>query len=312
MDTLTSSTSFLPVHDIQAHVRLMKSFRKLQDDLQPGGIPFNQQSGVPLPSSLTISFVQRAVQRFGVWLNSLNGSGDVLSPFQKEHIPPLDVLMVWYAYMLSPGTYYEDSRNTASALATLGGMPWDKITEGMTPTQEQVTHWEKLTSLPFHPMTSDKPHAKLLNVPHFGTDLVSAVLRQSGSVVRMLAEIKSHESAGNDQWINDAISRYPSFMRLPIGDHVPPVDVDIVWHTHQLSGTRYWDESLVYFGHQIDHDDSQGVEIIRKGRELMKETVDVSKGKGEMLVPFPQSLQPCFCIRAEARISASRTNSEDF
>lgn len=112
MDTLTSSTSFLPVHDIQAHVPLMKSFRKLQDDLQPGGIPFNQQSGVPLPSSSTISFVQRAVQRFGVWLSFLGGSGDVLSHFQK-HIPPLDVLMVWYAYMLSPGTYYEDSRNTA-------------------------------------------------------------------------------------------------------------------------------------------------------------------------------------------------------
>lgn len=58
--------------------------------------------------------------------------------------------------------------------------------------------------------------------------------------MNMLAEIKWHCDHALDEWINNAIIRYSQFMRLPEGDYVPPVDVDIIWHTHQLSGPKYW------------------------------------------------------------------------
>jgi hypothetical protein len=56
----------------------------------------------------------------------------------------------------------------------------------------------------------------------------------------MLDDIETYERTGDGQWMDDATKRYPAFMKLPPGDHVPPMDVDIVWHTHQLSGTKYW------------------------------------------------------------------------
>jgi hypothetical protein len=60
-------------------------------------------------------------------------------------------------------------------------------------------------------------------------------------------------------------------MRLPENGLLPPLDVDIIWHTHQLVGTKYWlvilffnavwshlserDDTFLFFGVYIDHND---------------------------------------------------------
>jgi Glycine-rich domain-containing protein-like len=74
--------------------------------------------------------------------------------------------------------------------------------------------------------------------------LPQQVLRQSQSLMNMLSELKWHLDHTLDEWINNAIIRYAQFMRLPEAECVPPVDVDIIWHTHQLAGPKYW---LVFF-----------------------------------------------------------------
>jgi hypothetical protein len=51
-----------------------------------------------------------------------------VSPFpENEPLPPLDVLMIWHTYMLSPSKYYQDSELKYPVIKNLGGMPWDKI-----------------------------------------------------------------------------------------------------------------------------------------------------------------------------------------
>ncbi|KAK5135942.1 hypothetical protein LTR08_004400 [Meristemomyces frigidus] len=75
-------------------------------------------------------YVARAVDRFDAWLSKLlpganpvsvltlkteGPRGDVCEPiygpallFNKDNMPPVDVLMVWHAYMLNPRAYLED------------------------------------------------------------------------------------------------------------------------------------------------------------------------------------------------------------
>jgi len=55
----------------------------------------------------------------------------------------------------------------------------------------------------------------------------------------MLHAVQEHENDGNGEWIVHAIKDYPQYMRLPEGNYVPPVEVDIIWHTHQLCGLTY-------------------------------------------------------------------------
>jgi hypothetical protein len=57
----------------------------------------------------------------------------------------------------------------------------------------------------------------------------------------MLHAVKMHNLKDDDngEWIVRAIEDYPRYMRLPKVNFVPPVEVDVIWHTHQLSGITY-------------------------------------------------------------------------
>ncbi|KAF8810910.1 hypothetical protein BYT27DRAFT_7208951 [Phlegmacium glaucopus] len=109
------SSPTIPVDDVKAHILLMMSISKLQETIEGRPIAVDNQSGKLLPSQETVTYIQNAVQCF-------------LSPSPEgEPIPPLDVLMIWHAYMLSPSIYYQDSGIEFPVLKTLGGMPWNKI-----------------------------------------------------------------------------------------------------------------------------------------------------------------------------------------
>jgi Glycine-rich domain-containing protein-like len=117
------SNPTIPVDDVKVHIHLMISINKLQESVEGGPFAIDGESGDLLPSQETMTYIQNAVQRFRMWLDYLT-----VSPCpEKEPIPPLDVLMIWHAYMLSPGVYYQDSGIEFPVLKTLGGMPWHKI-----------------------------------------------------------------------------------------------------------------------------------------------------------------------------------------
>ncbi|KAJ6529147.1 hypothetical protein DFH09DRAFT_934890, partial [Mycena vulgaris] len=78
--------------------------------------------------------------------------------------PPLDVLMVWHAYMLNPGWYSEDT-NRIEALKGLqdAGIAFGgALGRGLQnlvvsePSKGRVDHWTKMTGTPFDPFESAK------------------------------------------------------------------------------------------------------------------------------------------------------------
>ncbi|KAH8831767.1 hypothetical protein DL96DRAFT_1459646 [Flagelloscypha sp. PMI_526] len=94
----------------------------------------------------------------------------------------------------------------------------------------------------------------------FSTDLAAAVLRQFDFTSKMKSlpwglEFKTTE---DERPLIHAIARYHSFMNLMAsrpGFYVPTLDIDLAWHTHQLSGVQYERDCFEYVGKFIDHDD---------------------------------------------------------
>ncbi|KAH9031145.1 hypothetical protein EDB85DRAFT_2243135, partial [Lactarius pseudohatsudake] len=96
----------------------------------------------------------------------------------------------------------------------------------------------------------------------FSVDLIGAVLRQ-GSFVRNIYDLgwtsssyfEKHEDAAV---LHHAIVRYHAFLDLMSSSQmvvVPTLDIDLVWHSHQLSGPRYHKDCRTNVGRYIDHDD---------------------------------------------------------
>ncbi|KAK5167340.1 uncharacterized protein LTR77_007039 [Saxophila tyrrhenica] len=92
-------------------------------------------------------YVSRAVGRFEAWINSLfpnprplkcaefmvyGKAGTLCEPtqmsrrltFNKSNMPPMDVLMVWHAYMLNPRAYLEDCLRNGWMTLWHTGFPW--------------------------------------------------------------------------------------------------------------------------------------------------------------------------------------------
>ncbi|GAA5858901.1 hypothetical protein JCM8547_007148 [Rhodosporidiobolus lusitaniae] len=94
----------------------------------------------------------------------------------------------------------------------------------------------------------------------FSPDLAMAVLRQ-GTFIDKMASLNW---LGPDRFQHDvtvlrrSITRYHAFMDLiacsPNMFCVPTLDIDLAWHTHQLS-SFYQADSVAYLGRFVDHDD---------------------------------------------------------
>ncbi|KAH9828316.1 large-conductance mechanosensitive channel [Teratosphaeria destructans] len=124
-------------------------------------------------------FVSRAVYRFEAWILALlpqahmitirelvagARSGRLLDrpataplQFSKNNMPPVDVLMVWHAYMLNPRAYLEDSIRYGRTSLWHTPFPWsaaasciDSHAFGYEVGETAKPHFEEMTSLPWH------------------------------------------------------------------------------------------------------------------------------------------------------------------
>ncbi|KAH9930344.1 uncharacterized protein B0H18DRAFT_905631 [Fomitopsis serialis] len=97
----------------------------------------------------------------------------------------------------------------------------------------------------------------------FSIDLVGAVIRQGSFTDKM--HVFGWTSPGYfDKPIDEvvlvhAITRYHAFLDMmtssPASFFVPTLDIDLIWHTHQLMAGKYADDCMKYVGRYIDHDD---------------------------------------------------------
>ncbi|KAJ7908144.1 hypothetical protein B0H13DRAFT_2662147 [Mycena leptocephala] len=143
---------FVTTAQIKDHLALLTAFANLRSKVET--MPAEQFPFLPsAPDRRWAWFVGLAVERFEIWCKALR-------PSHTEKglaMPPLDVLMVWHAYMLNSGWYSEDG-NRINALkglqaggiafgAALGRGLGERLTRA--PSLDRANFWTQMTGTPF-------------------------------------------------------------------------------------------------------------------------------------------------------------------
>lgn len=101
---------------------------------------------------------------------------------------------------------------------------------------------------------------KFTKLPLFGIDLVAAVKRQI-AFARKITAIYPYDPVPETMLL-DSEQRYAKFMnpiRLNATEMpVPALDIDLFWHTHQLTPSNYLPWCNHHIGRPINHDDTVG------------------------------------------------------
>ncbi|KAG9012492.1 hypothetical protein FRB94_005809 [Tulasnella sp. JGI-2019a] len=132
--TFRINKSYLPPlvqpSELQAHLVLLRAFHRLCEQVKTQKGPRDVKLS---PDETWAVFLERAVYRFQCWGTRMIGDegedegtednlqkARLLSP---DEYPPIDVMMVWYTYMLSPRTYHEDCLRVHNGLQQIGSFP---------------------------------------------------------------------------------------------------------------------------------------------------------------------------------------------
>jgi hypothetical protein len=98
----------------------------------------------------------------------------------------------------------------------------------------------------------------------FSVDLVAACLRQQNFCDKIT---KVDRDRNSSVALRSIVTRYRKFMRLIDKGAclVPTLDIDLGWHTHQLSPAQYRQWCLTHLGGFVDHDDRASLEECNEG-----------------------------------------------
>ncbi|EFQ32613.1 uncharacterized protein GLRG_07627 [Colletotrichum graminicola M1.001] len=222
--------------DCAAHLQLLETFVALH-----GTVRLLAAAAGLAPEAAWDSYCDRAVARFEAW----SASG----PRPAERMPPVDVLMAWHALMLHPRAYARFIE--LGGRLGLDGLKWSEISNLTMPDID-------LPSLSAA-HTGVFTHRSPTGTPLFTYPLAAAIRRQLSFSTKMArhAWLRSPSLAST---LARSRARYARFFQL-IAAHprtvmVPTLDIDLVWHTHQLSPARYLAFSKrAVAGRLVDHDD---------------------------------------------------------
>ncbi|KAJ7184501.1 hypothetical protein C8R46DRAFT_883048 [Mycena filopes] len=146
---------FVNASQLKDHLALLHAFAELKLSVEAMG----PDSGIPhLPTDKEhrwAFFVGLAVERFEKWCR-------VLEPSHSEKgiatiLPPIDVIMVWHAYLLNPGWYAEDGERiealkgllqAGEAFSTALASELGQILAA-EPSGRRVDNWKQMTATEF-------------------------------------------------------------------------------------------------------------------------------------------------------------------
>ncbi|KAG6915915.1 hypothetical protein DXG01_009285 [Tephrocybe rancida] len=147
-------------NQVKNHLGLLYAFATLKTRVE--GINAERNEEIPFlpqdPERRWAWFVALAVERFSVWCQSLKKEDS--GRRATDVLPPVDVLMVWHAYMLNPGWYHED----CTRISQLRGLKYlttifadsfsSELEEILTsePTKARLDFWAAKTRRPFDPI----------------------------------------------------------------------------------------------------------------------------------------------------------------
>ncbi|KAJ6555800.1 hypothetical protein B0H19DRAFT_1151153 [Mycena capillaripes] len=150
---------FVRTQQLKEHLALLHAFADLKTKVE--ALADGEIAQMPSDTERRWAwFVGLAVERFEKWCKALRRS-DAEVEFETV-LPPIDVLMVWHAYLLNPGWYAEDVERMPeleglhkagdALVALLAGDL--SISE---PSPARIDQWGKLTVTPFDPFEA-APH----------------------------------------------------------------------------------------------------------------------------------------------------------
>ncbi|TKA29017.1 hypothetical protein B0A50_03429 [Salinomyces thailandicus] len=307
-------------------------------------------------------YTARAVARFSVWIHNVVPSQRMISlvamekegltghlcerqqplEFHVDNMPPVDVLMVWHAYMLNPRAYLEDCLRNGRMRLWHTRMPWQAAAEcidsqtfdyqpghrvpmrgtllglkgmpgvvsnrldptahesmrlpnnllslglgqkilsqaklggkGANESMENIREMieEGMRSRNYMRHVRHSASGRLTRVEGictrkmmsrywensspFALDLVGAVIRQ-GSFIEKMHNLDWLHSPALPSTMKRLITKYERFVNImtdPRHMAVPTLDVDLAWHTHQLSPYEYMNYTVKHCRQFVDHDD---------------------------------------------------------
>lgn len=128
----------------------------------------------------------------------------------------------------------------------------------------------------------------------FGLDLVGAVIRQ-GTFVQKMVDLDWLNSPAVSSTAARLVTKYTRFMSLMAQFKttlfVPTLDVDLAWHTHQLSSSSYYNYTVTNCGQFVDHDD-------KIAETKLSDAFSSTTQLYEML--FKEAYSECLCWYCEA------------
>ncbi|KAH8708552.1 hypothetical protein GQ44DRAFT_690888 [Phaeosphaeriaceae sp. PMI808] len=134
----------------------------------------------------------------------------------------------------------------------------------------------------------------------FGIDLVSAVLRQ-GTFVQKMKKLDWLHSPSVMSTVQRLIVKYHRFVRLaaenPGKTVVPTLDIDLAWHTHQLTPKIYYRYTLSECKKFLNHDDKIPESNLHTSFQWTSQTYEKKYGQ-----PYSEcSCWYCECTREPLR-----------
>ncbi|EXK30190.1 hypothetical protein FOXG_11458 [Fusarium oxysporum f. sp. lycopersici 4287] len=265
--------------------------------------------------------------KFNAWLTSTVGKDGAhdgktgISMTDTSWLPPVDILMIWHAFLLNPSDYLDYCRNQYWDYLPRVNFPWKLIHDSIrsqgpirdawvvtgetweVPEGEAVIPGTLLKSIiqRGNMQTQDigKPYAS-----RFIGKLVDNVERQRVFVEKMNAHlwIRSPALQGS---LRRAVERYERYLRLfklyPGKMLVPALDIDLVWHTSQLSATAYMNSMEARCGRFINHDDKIKKSKLAAGND---ETQSLYR------IRFGEEYTVCLCWECQAIMSAVEDSAD--
>ncbi|RAK98957.1 uncharacterized protein BO80DRAFT_386665 [Aspergillus ibericus CBS 121593] len=235
-------------------------------------------------------FVSLAVERFQHWIRAAEKLLEQDDNDQTHILPPVDILMVWHAFLLNPLDYKNFGTSHQFHRTLEVPFPWGTIHNSINPTTWSYTltsqnkQWlESSANIPtdlFLSLTnttqSTPPQPNrtpMTSTPTENDSLLHNVLRQTIFIDHMhtLMWIRSPDI---EVIIDDARESYDNFVELfrlhPGVVLVPTLAIDLVWHTHLCSAARYTTCMMERIGRFINHDDKLGKGTLDDGFERTK------------------------------------------
>ncbi|KAE9375116.1 hypothetical protein N431DRAFT_463222 [Stipitochalara longipes BDJ] len=271
----------------QGHLRILQMFCAVYDSVSFLTHPININSPKKLTEEQMEQYANHYVlvahSRYRWYLDLIHSVKD--TPKDTWPAPPWDVAMMMHTHMLNPVAYQQDISSSIryKDLAGIIDFPLAKLDYMIRHIKEpgqsgDVSIWyEKDPKHPYVMMDITNretfpPQMKIsmhylptgfkmvARPPPFSFDLRAEVKRQILFARKITAAYPYDPVPEN--LLLDSQKRYAKFMNL-IRMHqnpsiVPAVDIDLFWHTHQLSATNYLPWCTHHVGFPINHDDTVG------------------------------------------------------